>query len=766
MTSREFSDASRAIIEAVIHDMQAELAAKYAAVIRKFAKQAASNYKTLTAGARPDELIDPEDVRRETGKAVDKLRRSAVERVIAETLTVVGIAFDVSPLVVDALTSQIGVRSRDLNRSMLRTLTSTIDQASRDGWTVPETAAAIEANVVGIAAGTSTMLARTDLIGLANGGSIVAAREVLPEGATKTWLSAEDDRVRPTHEDADGQVVPLSAAFDVGGVQLDYPGDPSGPDDEVCNCRCTVIYTDEPVTASATEEVPMKGEAIVKLTAGQPEIRVPVLIDGQPSGQFVTGVFSDGTFVVDENGTSANGRSTVTAQTGFAASVAPFATVEEAPVEVVPLAWVSDLAFEGVATGDGRWIVPGGLSWREPPLTLLAQTETAPGHDGAGVSGKIETFVKDDKVDMDGNKLDAGVVAIRGTGVFDVGEFGQDIERMVNDEVLRGVSVDLGINEWAFRDPDTGEILLPDEMTPEEWDRAFFGELQFAILDAEIMAATVCATPAFADSKIAVTASAGLDGARLYTAKLFAPFKLVPQLPVITASAAGLAPLYPPRSWFDDPELDQETALTVTDDGQVFGHVEVFQCHIGRPGACVPPPSDCSFDLFHVGALKCEDGSEVTVGQLTMDTTHASIEFDASSAARHYDHTGFAIADVRCGYDRFGTWMAGALRPDADAVKVRAFKAAKVSGDWRPTRMGHELVAVLVVNSGGFPVARALVASGADGEQVVLAIVAAGIVGADEASLTPEGEDTQAIRRRVLAARVEGGMSGLAEIVG
>lgn len=763
MTGREFSDAARAIIEAVIHDMQDELASKYAGVITRFAKQAARNYTTLTAGARPDELIDPDDVAREAGKAVDKLRRTAVERVIGETLTVAGIAFDVSPLVVDALTAQIGVRSRDLNRSMLRTLTSTIERASREGWTVPETAAAIEANVIGIAPGTSTMLARTDLIGLANGGSIVAAREVLPEGATKQWLSAEDDRVRPTHEEADGQVVPLNAPFDVGGVALDYPGDPAGPDDEVCNCRCTVIYTDEPVTASAThdEEAAMKGKATVEVTAGAPEIRVPVLMNGEPTGTYLTGTFASGD-------TAANGA----AQYDFTVSPSGVFADDEAPVDDVvhePLSWVSDLAFEGVATGDGRFIVPGGLSWRQPPLTLLAQTETAAGHDGAGVSGKIETFVKDDKVDMDGNKLDEGVVAIRGTGVFDVGEFGQDIERMVDDEVLRGVSVDLGINEWAFRDPDTGEILVPEEMTPDEWDRAFFGELQFAILDAEIMAATVCATPAFADSRIAVTASAGVDGARLYSASLFAPFKLVPKLAVITASAAGMAPLHPPRSWFENPQLAEPTALTVTDDGQVFGHVETFQCHIGRPDACVPPPSGCSFDLFHVGMLKCDDGSEVSVGQLTMDTDHASIQADVTATIRHYDNTGMAIADVRVGYDSFGTWMAGALRPDVDAVKVRAFKAAKVSGDWRPTRMGHELVAVLVVNSGGYPVprAQALVASAADGTQETLAIIAAGIVGVDQDSLEPPpGEDTQAIRIRVLAARAESGMSGLAAIVG
>jgi hypothetical protein len=103
------------------------------------------------------------------------------------------------------------------------------------------------------------MLARTDLNGLANGASVMAASLV---GVTyKQWLTAEDDKVRETHAEADGQTVPVDQPFDVGGEQLDYPGDPAGSDDEVCNCRCTVIYTDEaPIPAETASATPSSDE--------------------------------------------------------------------------------------------------------------------------------------------------------------------------------------------------------------------------------------------------------------------------------------------------------------------------------------------------------------------------------------------------------------------------------------------------------------------------------------------------------------------------
>jgi hypothetical protein len=109
------------------------------------------------------------------------------------------------------------------------------------------------------------------------------------------------------------------------------------------------------------------------------------------------------------------------------------------------------------------------------------------------------------------------------------------------------------------------------------------------------------------------------------------------------------------------------------------------------------------------------------VGQLTLAGGHASLQADAQAAAKHYDDTASAIADVHAGEDDYGIYVAGSLRPEATEAQIRALRASAPSGDWRPINGNLELVAVCQVNVPGFPIARAMVASGK-----VMALVAAG----------------------------------------
>lgn len=57
----------------------------------------------------------------------------------------------------------------------------------------------------------------------------------------KSWNSLLDGLERTTHNVAHGQLVKLGTYFTVGGAQLMYPGDPSGPPEEVINCRCFIL---------------------------------------------------------------------------------------------------------------------------------------------------------------------------------------------------------------------------------------------------------------------------------------------------------------------------------------------------------------------------------------------------------------------------------------------------------------------------------------------------------------------------------------------
>lgn len=209
----------------------------------------------------------------------------------------------------------------------------------------------------------------------------------------------------------------------------------------------------------------------------------------------------------------------------------------------------------------------------------------------------------------------------------------------------------------------------------------------------------------------------------------------------VTASAAGLAPLKPPVAWFEDPELGELTPLTITDEGRIYGHLAPWgACHVGVTDTCVqPPPSSSGYAMFHLGDVLTEEGELVPVGTLTLDTGHADLKLGSTAARMHYDHTGTAAADVRCGEDEHGIWYSGAIRPDLDANNVRKLRAARVSGDWRPVGGELELVAALSVNVPGFPIVRPRAAVAASGR--VLALVAAGI------DMRPAPVDA---RRRVL----------------
>jgi hypothetical protein len=169
--------------------------------------------------------------------------------------------------------------------------------------------------------------------------------------------------------------------------------------------------------------------------------------------------------------------------------------------------------------------------------------------------------------------------------------------------------------------------------------------------------------------------------------------------------------------------------LTVTDAGQVFGHLALWgTCHISHAGSgeCVTPPrSAASYAYFHTGAIRTQGGTEIPVGHLTLDTTHANLAASPAATLAHYENTGAVVADIAVGEDSHGIWVAGSLRPSATPDQIRALRAAPLSGDWRQIGSNLELVAALAVNVPGFPVPRpaGMVASGA-----ITSLVAAGMV--------------------------------------
>ena len=206
-------------------------------------------------------------------------------------------------------------------------------------------------------------------------------------------------------------------------------------------------------------------------------------------------------------------------------------------------------------------------------------------------------------------------------------------------------------------------------------------------------------------------------------------------------TAAAGPPLVPPRPWFEQPEPDEgPVAWTVTADGQVFGHAAVWgTCHTGKPGKCITPPKSRSdYAYYKTGLTEVDDGELIPTGRITLGTGHASLTASPAATAEHYDNTGAVVADVTVRDGRHGIWVTGALRPGVTPERARELRGASLSGDWRSIRGGLEMLGLLAVNVPGFPVPRAMAASGAEDE--VLALVAAGIF-ADDVQILPEREE-------------------------
>lgn len=88
------------------------------------------------------------------------------------------------------------------------------------------------------------LFARTAMTGAQNAGRIDRMRDAEEMGieVKKKWLATLDDRTRDTHQELDGQTVPVDEPFTVDGMEIDYPGDPNAPPELVYNCRCTLQY--------------------------------------------------------------------------------------------------------------------------------------------------------------------------------------------------------------------------------------------------------------------------------------------------------------------------------------------------------------------------------------------------------------------------------------------------------------------------------------------------------------------------------------------
>lgn len=496
----------------------------------------------------------------------------------------------------------------------------------------------------------ATRIARTETTGAYNAATLEAAR--IEQDATgaemhKAWVCTTDSRTRDSHFAADGQRVGLDEPFLIGGNRLRYPGDPQGPPSETVNCRCTILEL------AADEPLPGETDRQTERTRSDGTRRNPAAE--------VVGRASDGVTRARED----------PAGVGYIAAAANEEDSMRRPFHGV-------LAPVGKPTGDGRILDSGGdFRFRDFPLPLMWQKSTSEGHDQSVIVGRIDT------ASVDGGEIVA-------TGVLFESAEAAEAGQLLADEVVRP-SVDLCdmVADFVILDTDGAQV-DPEQIDPDDLDDL---REMTVVREATVMAATLVAKPAFAEAKLVLGDPTADDGADAEETLL------------ASAGPATMARIDPDA--FANPNLDQPTGLTVTDDGRVYGHLALFDsCHVGMTDRCVTPPRTGSdYAYFHTSTVDTPQGP-VSVGRLTVGCGHAQARAGLHAAAEHYDNTGATWAFVKAGEDKHGIWVAGIVNPDAPETSIRAGAAAPLSGDWRTVGGRLELVAALSVNTPGFPVPR------------------------------------------------------------
>lgn len=193
---------------------------------------------------------------------IDPVTQAAAQNVMSAGVGGSGLnlSFDVTHPLAGKVLAQSASQITGISETTQADVMAIIKEAHDTGLSIPATADLIRSKMAEASPARAALIARTELAGAVNGGSLAAVQIVSGAGGgtyTKQWLTAPGAHY-PRHEDypgLDGQTAALAGTFTVGEDQLQFPGDPNGSPGEVCNCRCTLVYLEgsqevgEPVSA-------------------------------------------------------------------------------------------------------------------------------------------------------------------------------------------------------------------------------------------------------------------------------------------------------------------------------------------------------------------------------------------------------------------------------------------------------------------------------------------------------------------------------------
>lgn len=603
-----------------------------------------------------------------------------------------------------------------------------------------------------------------------NSGTLAAAQADPDGGVALEWVTMRDTDVRDLHRPLQGVQVPAGDTFQVGQWELQYPGQPVGDPEAWINCRCVVRPVQGEQMSAETFATEMEetilpdnseGSEIDDIAPLPEEEEFPPMVDWatEMAPVPIHGV------LIDTSEETGDGR--------HLAGDFDVLAVVDGPV---PLRWVRN----DVGQHDGAARVATITeTWREGDRVLYnGHLLMVPDVDD------VFTLLAEGRLGLSVD-LDSAVFEVDDSGDEPVMRYSQGRVRaatLVDIPALTGAWAELG--SWGDIESLAASGCKPCQERMETYRDAEFAPNDIPEITKDgpgwiteprptSRLRNYWATGAGA-AKIAWGTPGDFNRCRANLAEYVPrPDWLAGLCANIHFDALGIWPgqhraravtgltasaftvvddektVVLPAEWFTEPEMDAPVPVAITPEGRVFGYIaEWGTCHtglglsVGMDDTCTAPPSSPSnYAYYRTGVVDTDQG-EIPVGNLTMGIGHAGERLSAGAAIEHYDNTDAVVADVVVGENGFGIWYSGAMRPGLTNAQIRAFKAARLSGDWRTIAGNLELIGALSVNVPGFPIPRlALAASG--GRQT--ALIAAGIVQRETASMPDVKEFAKAV---------------------
>ena len=172
----------------------------------------------------------PADVASASGRHTRKLGDKAQQAILG--------------LVTEFINEVSANRVRQIHETTVKWIRAVLLEATEEGYGPREAARHLRKRWEGVGRARAERIARTELAGAANRGSLMGAQTFAKEhGLTlkKTWVAAFVN-TRDSHAEAHGQTRAVDESFEVGGHSLRYPGDQIAPPGETVNCMCTIAY--------------------------------------------------------------------------------------------------------------------------------------------------------------------------------------------------------------------------------------------------------------------------------------------------------------------------------------------------------------------------------------------------------------------------------------------------------------------------------------------------------------------------------------------